>query len=128
MKAVTITLSLLLVSACAKGAHEREEELESATNAAQGSADNRIDCAIGSTAYEPRCTVEQVRDEAGLALVLRAPDGSFRRLRVTDDGRGVIAADGSQPAEVRPLNDGLIEVRIGGDRYRLPATVRPPEQ
>jgi hypothetical protein len=35
-----------------------------------------------------------------------------------------MAADGAEPANVRIVGPNLIEVSIGGDRYRLPATVR----
>jgi hypothetical protein len=61
----------------------------------------------------------------GLSLTVRAPNGGFRRLLVTKDGRGVIAADGAVPARVCPVSANRIEVAIAGDRYRLPATVRP---
>ncbi len=64
------------------------------------------------------------RTADGLTLTVRAPDGSFRRLRVTDDGRGVVAADGALPAIVTIVGDGIIEVVIADDRYRLPATIK----
>jgi hypothetical protein len=56
-------------------------------------------------------------------LTLHNPDGGFHRLLVTKDGRGVVAADGAEPAIVRVVGEREIEVAIGGDRYRLPATV-----
>jgi hypothetical protein len=56
--------------------------------------------------------------------VVRKPDGGFRRLRVTDDGRGVAAADGAEAAQVTIIADDRIEVAIGGDVFRLPASVR----
>ena len=55
---------------------------------------------------------------------VRKPDGGFRRLRVTRDGRGVVAADGAERAQVTIIADDRIEVSIGGDTFRLPATVR----
>lgn len=70
------------------------------------------------------CVVEESRDETGLLLILHAPDGGFRRLRVTKDGRGVATADGSLPARVSVMGQRQIEVAIGDDRYRLPATVK----
>jgi hypothetical protein len=57
-------------------------------------------------------------------LTLRQPDGGFRRLRVTGDGRGVIAADGAEQASVTLVAPVTIEVAIGNMRYRLPAVVR----
>lgn len=87
--------------------------------------DGRIRCARGDAPMERNCTVEQVRDRDGMVLTLRHPDGGFRRLRVATDGRGVVAADGAQPAAVTVTGPGDIEVAVGGDRYRLPATVKP---
>ncbi|MEI9926638.1 MAG: hypothetical protein WDN44_01590 [Sphingomonas sp.] len=39
----------------------------------------------------------------------------------------MIAADGAERAKVTPLAPDLIEVALGGARYRLPATVRMPK-
>ena len=96
-----------------------------ATAAAQAAADDRIECAIDGAAFARACTVERSPGPEGLVLTVHAPAGSFRRLRVTKDGRGVVAADGAEPAKVAVLGPGRIEVAIGGDRYRLPATVAP---
>jgi hypothetical protein len=82
---------------------------------------DRIECRIGGAAqFERFCTVER----AGADLTVRKPDGGFRRLTIVDDGRGVVAADGAQPAVVTLLSDRRIEVAIGGDAFRLPATVQ----
>ncbi|HYD39132.1 MAG TPA: hypothetical protein VEA60_16055 [Allosphingosinicella sp.] len=83
-----------------------------------------VECAVdGATAFERVCTVERSAGPEAL-FTLRAPNGSFRRLAATSDGRGVSAADGAEEAEVTILGKDRIEVSIGGDRYRLPATVR----
>lgn len=86
--------------------------------------DDRIECAVdGAAAFERVCTVERTAGPEAL-LTLRSPDGSFRRLAVTSDGRGVSAADGAEAATVAVVSGNLIEVSIGSDRYRLPARVR----
>jgi hypothetical protein len=78
-------------------------------------------CAVdGEREFTPVCDRELVD---GL-LTLRHPSGGFRRLQVMTDGRGVIAADGAQPARVSTVGDSLIEVSIAEDRYRLPAVVQ----
>jgi len=83
--------------------------------------EERIDCAVdGAAAFERVCVVERT----DVLLTLRSPSGSFRRLVATQDGRGVMAADGAEPATVTIVGKGLIEVSIGSDRYRLPARVR----
>ena len=71
----------------------------------------------------PACTVERSTDRDGMVLTIREPDGGFRRLRVTRDGRGVVAADGAEPARVSVRDATSIDVAIGTDRYRLPATI-----
>jgi hypothetical protein len=86
----------------------------------------KIECALGGAAeFRSECAVERLNGPEGLVLVVRAPSGSFRRLSVTRDGRGIVAADGADPARVSVIGEGRIEVAIAGDRYRLPATVRP---
>jgi len=92
---------------------------------APGRPDNRIDCRIGEAeTFERVCSVESADGENGRVLTLRKPDGGFRRLLITGDGRGVVAADGAERARVAILEGGGIEVEIGGDRFRLPALVR----
>jgi hypothetical protein len=88
-------------------------------------AADRIECRAGHAPFARACTVEQTDTPQGRVLVLRKPDGGFRRLLVTRDGRGVIAADGAEPARVTVIGAGRIEVAIGADAFRLPATVAP---
>ena len=93
-------------------------------NAAQVD-DNRIECRIAnSPQFDRFCTIEYGDSDAGRTLVVRKPDGGFRRLLVARDGRGVVAADGAEPARVTIIADDRIEVAIGEDTFRLPATVR----
>ena len=78
-------------------------------------------CAVdGQRELAPVCDRELVD---GL-LTLRHPSGGFRRLEVVTDGRGVISADGAEPAKVATVGTSLIEVSVGDDRYRLPAVVQ----
>lgn len=86
----------------------------------------RIECAADAAApLVADCTIERTADAEGALLTLRQPNGGFHRLRIARDGRGVIAADGSEAAKVTVVGDNRIEVAIGGARYRLPATVGP---
>ncbi len=115
MSARAVFVLLLLVSC---------EDPEAARRAALESAD-RVECAVGgAAAFEPVCRIERASGPEGLTLTIRAPSGSFRRLLVTTDGRGVIAADGADPALVTPVAADRIEVAIAGDRYLLPARVK----
>ncbi len=85
----------------------------------------RIDCATGAAPIAAACTIERTADGTDTILTLRQPDGGFHRLRITRDGRGVVAADGAEAARVTVLSNDRIEVAIGDARYRLPATVGP---
>lgn len=86
-----------------------------------GDAGTAIDCAVeGAAQFEHVCTLERDEGPKGAILTVRAPDGHFRRLLATDDGR-ISVADGALPATVSAVGPGLIEVAIDGDRYRLPA-------
>lgn len=87
--------------------------------------DGLLNCAVGAAATLSRvCSVERQESDRGLVLTVRHPDGGFRRLLVTKDGRGVVAADGALPAQVTLVGANEIEVALGDDIYRLPATVR----
>ena len=115
----------LLLAAC--GQSEPETMTNGAAPPEPGEPDNRIECQVqGSSRFERACSVETADSPRGRILTLRKADGGFRRLLRTDDGRGVVAADGAEAAHVTLLQDGRIEVEIGGDRFRLPAQVRRP--
>ena len=119
---------LILLAACSRDDDRNANTQALAGFEAQQRAaaedDGRILCAHGDSGWARACNVEQTQTAAGLVLTVRhADDGRFHRLLVTRDGSGVGAADGAEPAVVHVV-DGGIEVTIGGDRYRLPATVR----
>ncbi len=84
-----------------------------------------IECSIGGAQWLLReCEVEKSRDKDGaLVLVVHHPDGGFRRFTVLTDGRGLAPADGAQEAVIDVVDD-RIDVQVGDDRYRFPATVR----
>jgi hypothetical protein len=112
--------ALLSLAACG-GPSSTADQREAAASAGA----EKIDCAVdGAAGFERACVVERSTGAEGLVLTVRHPSGGFRRLQVTRDGRGVIPADGAESAVVRILDDGHIEVAIGSDRYKLPATIR----
>jgi hypothetical protein len=121
---LTASLAACDISPTANQSALAEAETQARSEAAD---DGKIDCMpAGETAFLRACDIERGRDEAGAAtLTIRHPDGGFRRLLVTNDGRGVIAADGAEQAVVTTISPREIEVALGGNRYRLPATVKP---
>ncbi len=119
--------ALLALAACDPGpVKTKAEHAEDArAQAARDAAEGRIPCALGGgDDFTTRCTIDRAQTQDGLMLTVRHPDGGFHRLRVTRDGRGVIAADGAQAATVTIIDKDAIEVAIDGARYRLPATVK----
>ena len=120
MRAALLLTILVPLAACQPAAEQQNATLE---------ADGRIDCRIANdTQFQRFCSVERERTEQGVLLTVRKPDGGFRRLIATRDGRGVVAADGAEAAEVTIVGENLIEVVIAGDRFRLPARVGPVPQ
>src|SRR4029453_8209615 len=109
-------LLLFGLAACAKPAGG------DSTDAPEGAA---IPCALaGAAEFKSDCTVERSKAGEGVMLILHHPDGGFRRLQVATDGRGVVTADGADVATVKIVGADAIEVAVGDDRYRLPATVK----
>ena len=116
----------LTLAGCSGGQEERQAAAQNSP-AAEQKPGLVIDCALaGASALARACTVEQSGAGDAVILTVRHPDGGFRRLQVTQDGHGVAAADGAQPASVTIAGDRQIEVAVDGDRYRLPATVGTP--
>jgi hypothetical protein len=90
----------------------------------QADAANMIACAIGgATSFKRDCTVEQSEVGGTKILVVRHPDGGFRRFDILTDGRGLEVAAGAEQA-VTQVADGKLDVAVGSDRYIFPATIR----
>lgn len=119
--------AFLILAACGAGEENAGDSLFAAeAEARSGAAESGlVHCALADAAdFAPDCRIEREETADGLVLTMRHADGGFRRLLVTRDGRGVVAADGAEEAEVSTVSPREIEVAIAGDRYRLPATVR----
>ena len=113
---------LLLLAACG-GAPDNGDLAEAeARGSREAAEDGRIECALeGAKLFDRTCTVEEMIGVDGTVLVVGRPNVGYRRLQITTDGRGVVSADGAEPAKVTVVGDGMIEVAVGSDRYRLPA-------
>lgn len=125
--------SLMSLAACGADdenrarAPENEQAMEEAEKSAtmQAAEDGRIDCAVnGAEEYRRSCEIERIADDDGQMLVVRHPDGGFRRFRVLTDGRGLEPAEGFDETEVKIIDGDMIEVTSGGDSYRLPAQIK----
>lgn len=123
---IPLLIPPLFLAACSE--QTPAERTVAAVETAQREAsedDGAVPCArSGQREMRRECLIERTEGRDGLVLTMRHPDGAFRRLLVTKDGRGVVAADGAELATVTVLDPRRIEVKIAGDRYELPATVR----
>ena len=115
-------LPLLLLTGC-DSAPDNKKLAETEAKQSRDAANNgRIECALeGAKLFDRTCTVQEMSGEGGTILVVGRGDVGYRRLQITTDGRGVVSADGSEPATVTIIGEGMIEVAIGADKYRLPA-------
>ena len=93
---------------------------ESGSDEPKGEA---IACALdGATDFAPKCRVERQIVPGGTILVIRHPDGGFRRFEI--EGDWVRTADGLDASAVVVRPDGT-EVTVGTDRYLLPPPAAP---
>lgn len=117
-------VTIFLVTACGKPDNEVLAEAEERA-AAQAPDDGKIECAInGDPNFTRGCETERLSDEDGTTLIIRHPDGGFRRLNVLTDGRGLEAADGAEKAKIEIVEAGKIRVSVGSDIYVIPAKVK----
>jgi hypothetical protein len=105
-------LALLALAACSKGASEPVPKV------AEGP--ERIACALGpGVGFTQGCAIERSRDDDGTyRMIVRHPDGGFRRFEVGADNV-IVASDGADAAAVS-ITGETAEVSVGEDRYRIP--------
>ncbi len=87
--------------------------------------DGKVECALaGSDSFERTCSTEQIALDGGIMLVIRHPDGGFRRFNILTDGRGLAPADGFDITRIALLDNNMILLSSGDDKYRLPALIK----
>lgn len=125
-RTIAIAGALLAIAACdARPDNTKLAEVE-ADQVRDAASAGRVSCALGgASAFRLDCTMDRIASADGTVLVLGRADSGYRRFRITTDGRGLVAADGAEQANVVIIDDGMIEVTVADDRYRLPATLRP---
>jgi hypothetical protein len=112
MKSQFVFAVMLLLAGCSQ---------EAADSAQASEAGERIACAVGGAAeFSNDCVVEQSGQDGSKVLIVRHPDGAFRRFDVLTDGRGLQVTDGAEGAQIA-LSGDLLDVTVGKDRYRFPA-------
>lgn len=122
ISSLTALAAVAMLAACGDGNSLADAERDAAGDAA---AAGKIECALaGSAEFRRACTTETLAGEKGRMLVVRHPDGGFRRFDILTDGRGLAPADGFDETTIKILAGGMIEVRSGDDSYRLPADIK----
>lgn len=113
-KTVIAALGITALAACSPDVDQPQAE--------EGA--EMIQCALGKgSEFGPDCLVERTDVDGERQLIVRHPDGGFRRFAQLEDGRGLVELDGADQL-VRTLEGGTLEVSIGVDRYRFVANVR----
>ena len=126
-KSFCTPLLLAALAACSGSDSGPTEQAEGEAAAKQAASDGKVECALaGATAFERTCSTEQISTNGSILLVLRHPDGGFRRFNILTDGRGLAAADGFDDTRISLLEDSMIELSSGDDKYRLPAQIKNP--
>ena len=116
-------IAMLWLAACS-GPSPADTATAAARQTTAAAQDETIECAVGGAAsFQRDCKVEEAKVDGAKTLIVRHPDGGFRRFEVLTDGHGLATADGAEEAETSVVN-GQLEVAVGGDRYRFPATIR----
>ena len=106
-------LPLLALASCGQAGGKSE------TAAAENDA--TIYCALGGAGnFARECTLERAEVDGAEVLVVRHPDGSFRRFEIVDGA--LTLADGAPFADIA-AGDGGIDVTVGADRYSFPADI-----
>ncbi len=117
----------LVLEACGGNDEETLKEAEAFADEA-AALDGKVECALaGSTVFERTCTTERIANTDGQLLVIRHADGGFRRFKILTDGRGLAPADGFDETKIALIENGMIEVSSGDDKYRLPAQIKASE-
>ena len=123
-----LVLFATICLACCGGSEA--EDLQKAENdaAEQAALDGKVKCALaGSATFDRTCTTERIAGADGQILVIRHAEGGFRRFRILTDGRGLAPADGFDETKITLIENGMIEVSSGDDKYRLPAQIKGSE-
>ena len=102
-------LAVLALAACGQG------------DGAEPPAGEAILCSLGGAKdFKPHCQLERSVIEGAQVLIVRHPDGAFRRMQVSPDGQNLLAADGADETQ-SALKGDRYEVILGPDRYVIPA-------
>ncbi len=100
-------------------------EVKSEGQATSQKRPDQIECALGDgSTFGSDCRVERVTKDGAENIIVRHPDGGFRRFVLREDGGGLSEIDGADTV-TQQLANGVLEVSVGDDRYRFPTQAKP---
>ena len=80
-----------------------------------------VACALqGAGEFASRCSLVRMGEGEDRAIVMRHPDGGFRKLAPADTPAGLVERDGAQRAMSWREGNAIV-LQIGDDRYRWEA-------
>ena len=127
-KFLIIAAMVLGIAACGKNDKAAFDQAEKSASK-EAALDGKIECALaGSSTFDRVCTTDKISGPEGQILVIRHPDGGFRRFNILTDGRGLSPAEGFDETKITILSSGLIELKSGDDLYHLPAQIKASEK
>lgn len=116
-------VALLLAGCSVKG----EQEQAASAEGSAAAAPETVSCALkGSDAFKERCTIERSASDGRNFIVLRHPDGGFRRLEELEAGKRYKSVDGADEVAV-DANGADIELTVGEDHYLFPGQQTAPQ-
>ncbi len=81
----------------------------------------QVACALnGAKTFGRACGVERIEQDGKPIVIVRHPDGGFRRFELREGGRRFVTADGAD-AGVTIANGKEREVSVDDDHYLFPA-------
>jgi hypothetical protein len=119
-------LAILALAACSKGNDPRKVVQVAADGSTEAvpeavASPPGVPCALaGAKEFKQDCLIERSSKGGKQFVVVRHPDGGFRRLVVIDGGKRYASADGAESAEV-VANGKEVEVTVEDDHYLFPA-------
>lgn len=116
--AIWAALALTLVGGCTP-----EGESAGVAGDAEGSIVTVMCAPVGASEYSADCSLER----EGNQLTIRHANGTFRRFVLDREGR-IAAADGADVLDVEDGPEGIVDLRVAGDRYRLGRAALKREQ
>ena len=102
-------LLLLALGACDAAPDAKRESSEPVACALQGAGE-----------FSGRCRLVRTGKGEDRVIVMRHPDGGFRKLAPADTPAGLVELDGAQQARSWREGDAIV-LQIGDDRYRWEA-------